>query len=126
MAKHKNATPAARSRWRLVIRRAAAAEANRFPANTRIFFNLHPAEIADDSLPGSLRELRDSFAGSQEIVIEVHEGTVADLETLTWLRNQLKERGIGLAYDDFGTGQSRLTELAEIPPDFIKLDRSLV
>jgi EAL domain-containing protein (putative c-di-GMP-specific phosphodiesterase class I) len=33
---------------------------------------------------------------------------------------------IGLAYDDFGAGQARLTELAEVPPDFIKLDRSLI
>ena len=33
---------------------------------------------------------------------------------------------MGLAYDDFGAGQSRLMELAEVPPDVIKLDRSLI
>jgi EAL domain-containing protein (putative c-di-GMP-specific phosphodiesterase class I) len=42
------------------------------------------------------------------------------------LRGQLHERGIGLAYDDFGSGQARLTELAEVPPDFIKLDKALI
>src|SRR5262249_51652394 len=34
--------------------------------------------------------------------------------------------GIGLAYDDFGAGQSRLLELTGVPPDYLKFDRSLV
>ncbi len=39
---------------------------------------------------------------------------------------QLLELDIELAYDDFGAGQSRLAELAEVPPHYLKLDRSLV
>ncbi len=31
-----------------------------------------------------------------------------------------------IAYDDFGSGQARLTELADVPPDFVKLDIRLV
>src|SRR5262249_39652895 len=34
--------------------------------------------------------------------------------------------GIGLAYDDFGAGQARLTELTEAPPDYVKLDMKLI
>ena len=59
-------------------------------------------------------------------MLEVHEGVVVDVDTMRWLREQLNELEIGLAYDDFGAGQARLNELAEVPPDFIKLDRSLV
>ena len=33
---------------------------------------------------------------------------------------------IGLAYDDFGAGQSRLRELVEVPPDFLKFDMGLI
>ena len=33
---------------------------------------------------------------------------------------------IGLAYDDFGAGQSRLNELAQCPPDYLKFDMSLM
>ena len=33
---------------------------------------------------------------------------------------------IGMAYDDFGAGQSRLNELAQCPPDYLKFDMSLV
>ena len=41
-------------------------------------------------------------------------------------RAALRDLGIGLAYDDFGAGQSRLLELTEFPPDYLKFDRSLV
>jgi EAL domain-containing protein (putative c-di-GMP-specific phosphodiesterase class I) len=33
---------------------------------------------------------------------------------------------IGLAYDDFGAGQSRLQDLAEVAPDYLKFDMSLI
>jgi EAL domain-containing protein (putative c-di-GMP-specific phosphodiesterase class I) len=64
--------------------------------------------------------------GRRLVVIEVHEDVVADTSTLRWLRQQLNALGIGLAFDDFGSGQARLAELAEAPPDFIKLDRRLI
>ena len=35
-------------------------------------------------------------------------------------------RPIAFAYDDFGAGQARLLELADVPPDVIKFDMSLV
>ena len=33
---------------------------------------------------------------------------------------------MGLAYDDFGIGQTRLVELVKTPPDFLKFDMSLI
>ena len=33
---------------------------------------------------------------------------------------------MGLAYDDFGAGQARLFELAEVPPHYLKFDRRFV
>jgi EAL domain-containing protein (putative c-di-GMP-specific phosphodiesterase class I) len=41
------------------------------------------------------------------------------------MKQALTERGFGLAYDDFGIGQSRLLELTDVPPDYLKLDISL-
>jgi EAL domain-containing protein (putative c-di-GMP-specific phosphodiesterase class I) len=42
------------------------------------------------------------------------------------LQKRLKELHVGLAYDDFGAGQARLIELAEVPPNFLKFDRRFV
>jgi EAL domain-containing protein (putative c-di-GMP-specific phosphodiesterase class I) len=108
-----------------VFRHVAIQEAARLPEGARLFFNLHPSEMARDSLLDALQELQLAYPGRQ-VVLEVHEGVVTDLATMRWLREQVDARGLALAYDDFGAGQSRLSELAEVPPDFIKLDRSLV
>jgi len=42
------------------------------------------------------------------------------------VRGVLKELNILLSYDDFGSGQARLLELMEAPPDVLKFDISLV
>ena len=49
--------------------------------------------------------------------------------SLTQLRDfasRLAQLGIRFAYDDFGSGQSRLLELADIPAHFVKLGMSLL
>jgi EAL domain-containing protein (putative c-di-GMP-specific phosphodiesterase class I) len=50
----------------------------------------------------------------------------ADVGVLSELRKALRSLNIGLAFDDFGAGQARLVELADAPPDYIKLDISLI
>jgi EAL domain-containing protein (putative c-di-GMP-specific phosphodiesterase class I) len=109
-----------------MLRMVAGEEAAGLPDAVRIFINLHSSEINNKALVDSLRELKRIFRKSQQVVLEVHENLVADLATMHWLRQQLKSLEMGLAYDDFGAGQARLAELAEVPPDFIKLDRSLI
>ena len=49
-----------------------------------------------------------------------------DLEAVDRLRTQLNRSGVGLAYDDFGAGQARLLELAEVPPHYLKFDMSFI
>jgi EAL domain-containing protein (putative c-di-GMP-specific phosphodiesterase class I) len=109
-----------------MFRGLAAQEALVLPGKARIFLNLHPAEALDDDLVASLQELRHILHPGQEIVLEVHEGMVTDVPSMRWLRESLHRSAIEVAYDDFGSGQARLAELAEAPPDFVKLDMSLV
>ena len=60
------------------------------------------------------------------LTLEVHERALADLAAVERLRTQLGRLGVGLAYDDFGAGQARLLELAEVPPTYLKFDMSFV
>ena len=91
-----------------------------------LFLNVHAAELRDNSLVESLREAKEIALPEQRLVVEMHENVVADLNAMRRLRDGLKELDIGLAYDDFGTGQSRLLELIKVPPDYLKLDMSLI
>jgi EAL domain-containing protein (putative c-di-GMP-specific phosphodiesterase class I) len=109
-----------------LFRAVAIREAPRLPAGARIFFNIHPSEMDSDTLLSSLVDLKKALRESQQVVLEVHEGVVADIASMHRLRGRLQELEIGLAFDDFGAGQARLAELAEVPPDYIKLDKSLV
>ena len=90
-----------------------------------LYLNTHPSELQGPRLIESLRELRRDFPDAP-IVLEIHESAVTSLSSLVQLRAQMRDLNIRLAYDDFGVGQSRLTELADVPPDVIKFDMCLI
>lgn len=108
------------------FRLAGVREAARLHGRPRMFFNLHPTEMVNDRLLNSLGEAVAILGTDQRMVMEVHENIVADTATLRRLSERLRHLGIGLAYDDFGAGQARLTELTEAPPDYVKLDMKLI
>jgi EAL domain-containing protein (putative c-di-GMP-specific phosphodiesterase class I) len=109
-----------------MFRCVAVHDAARLPRRAFVFVNLHPSEMTSASLIPSLISLKAGFPDDRQLVLEVHEAAVTDPKAMIRLREQLDELGIGLAYDDFGAGQSRLKEFADVPPDFIKLDMSLI
>jgi EAL domain-containing protein (putative c-di-GMP-specific phosphodiesterase class I) len=88
--------------------------------------NLHPSELAGDGLLKSLEGISGALDAGRQVVLEFHEEAVSDAGAMRRLSAGLHALGIGLAYDDFGAGQARLSELADVPPDFIKLDKSLI
>lgn len=109
-----------------LLRTVAVQEAQDLPGRPAIFLNAHPAELADPTLLPSLCQLREGAPADRQMVVEIHEDTVADPNSLRTFRDALHDAGLLLAFDDFGTGQARLTELAEASPDFIKLNMSLI
>jgi EAL domain-containing protein (putative c-di-GMP-specific phosphodiesterase class I) len=109
-----------------LLRKAAVAYAGGLPRGTRLFLNVHPAELADDSFLPSLEDLVQLGRGDHPIVIEIAENAVADVEALGNIKKALDGFGFEFAYDDFGAGQARLLELTDIPPHYLKLDIGLV
>lgn len=90
-----------------------------------LFVNIHPAELEQPGLVPSIVEAQMQVP-QLRLTLEVHEGALDDLEGVDRLRTLLSRSGVGLAYDDFGAGQARLLELAEVPPHYLKFDMSLV
>ena len=59
--------------------------------------------------------------------IEITESLVmADFAGARGRLQQLREAGVRISIDDFGTGYFNLTQLAQLPFDVLKIDRSLV
>jgi EAL domain-containing protein (putative c-di-GMP-specific phosphodiesterase class I) len=108
-----------------LFREQAFAQASRMGMQSILFFNLLPAEMDPDSIRVSLGRVRKEFP-SLRLAMELHESVVTDLPMMRSLRQVLKDLRIFLVDDDFGSGQARLVELLEVPPDVIKFDISLI
>ncbi len=90
-----------------------------------LFLNTHPRELPDPKLGQSLEHLRENWP-EQPLTLEIHEAAVSKGPDLAQLRLLLKRLNIKLAYDDFGVGESRLNDLADVAPDYVKFDMSLI
>jgi EAL domain-containing protein (putative c-di-GMP-specific phosphodiesterase class I) len=72
-----------------------------------------------------MRELREDLPDLR-MTLEIHEAAVTDTHLIRDLYATLRELDVGLAYDDFGAGQSRLLELADVVPDYLKFDMEFI
>lgn len=108
-----------------MLRRVAVTESANFAELPHLFLNTHPSELDTPALLRSCEELR-KFAPVQPITIEIHEGAISDVKSMIELRHGLEAMDMTLAFDDFGSGQARLAELAEVRPHYLKFDRSMI
>jgi diguanylate cyclase (GGDEF)-like protein len=90
--------------------------------------NLAAANIVDVTLPDAIGALLERYGVSAErLECEISEHTVmADPVRATAVLGGLRELGVGLSLDDFGTGHSSLSYLKRLPLDEVKIDRSFV
>ncbi|MDR7268477.1 EAL domain-containing protein (putative c-di-GMP-specific phosphodiesterase class I) [Pelomonas saccharophila] len=90
-----------------------------------VFVNAHPSETFSEAFFQSLHTLL-ALPERPKLVVEVHESAVVEVERMRELAERLKGIGVAFAYDDFGAGQARLNELAEVPAHFVKFDMGIV
>ena len=94
----------------------------------RIGVNLFPAQFHDGALLRDVEvALLQTGLPAEYLELEITENIALghDDKMLPQLR-ALRERGIGLAFDDFGTGYASLSYLTRYPLSRIKIDRSFV
>lgn len=113
------------TRLSVLSREMGLLDAEKLSSPSMLFLNTHPAEHDGKGLIASLENLL-SIRSDLPLVLELHEAAITDLGQMRELRSELSRLGIGLAFDDFGAGQSRLVELAEIAPDYLKFDIGLI
>lgn len=103
----------------LRIQQRIVADAARLPADTRMFVNLHPQELASDAL---LRSPLCDIASSVVLEVTERQPLAGDV---TSLLESLRDRGFQVAIDDLGAGHSGLSNFAALRPEVAKLDMSL-
>jgi diguanylate cyclase (GGDEF)-like protein/PAS domain S-box-containing protein len=95
-------------------------------ADFAIGVNLSPRQLDDPELLDVLdAALADSGLPADALVLELTERLLtADTDDVRRTLHRVRERGVHLACDDFGSGYASLRYLDELPVDIIKLDRS--
>lgn len=90
--------------------------------------NVSGIQLMRDEFPEDLMEiLGSSGTDSKSLEIEITESIL--MENFDYINDKLKilrEFGIGISLDDFGTGFSSLSRLQDLSVDSIKLDRTFV
>jgi len=115
------------SRWiiRTACSRAAQLRAEGLPL-ARMAVNLFPSQLGDESLLNDLDDaLRETGLPPHALELEITENVALDFEDATILK-KIHDRGIKLAFDDFGTGYASLSYLTRFPLSRIKVDRSFI
>jgi two-component system, cell cycle sensor histidine kinase and response regulator CckA len=88
-----------------------------------LFINLHPQDLLDAEL---IEPEAPLTALAPRVVLEVTERARIDPRGLGGRLSRLRELGFRLAIDDIGAGYSGLSSYAELTPEFVKIDISLV
>jgi len=81
--------------------------------------------------PGFVQEVADVLEvtgiGAGSLLLEITEtAIIADIDAAARVLQQLRDQGVRIAVDDFGTGYASLTYLHRLPADAVKLDRSFI
>jgi EAL domain-containing protein (putative c-di-GMP-specific phosphodiesterase class I) len=106
------------------IRVAAVEPAGRLPGGAMLFVNLHTQDLLDDDLfdrRAPLAQIAD------RVVLEITERSslhaIRDVQSRI---ARLRSMGFRIAVDDLGAGYAGLTSFAQLEPEVVKLDMSLV
>ena len=103
-------------------RLVSTAPVDQLPESCSLFINLHPRELD----PALLHE--DVVRRwARRCVFEITEtAAIEDYDRVRAVIATLRESGCRIALDDLGSGYAGLNSLAQLQPDFVKLDIALI
>jgi EAL domain-containing protein (putative c-di-GMP-specific phosphodiesterase class I) len=106
------------------IRAAASAPSPPLPDGARLFVNLHTHDLLDDELFDRERPLAQM---APHVVLEITErASLHHIRDVQSRIARLREMGFRIAVDDLGAGYAGLASFAQLEPEVVKLDMSLV
>jgi EAL domain-containing protein (putative c-di-GMP-specific phosphodiesterase class I) len=117
------------SRWALLQACHAAAAWPDGPAGPLpVAVNLHPDHLRDPRVTDDVRSaLESSGLPAGRLILEVTEAIlIHDAATASRALGRLREMGISVAIDDFGSGYASLSYLQNLPVSTLKIDRAFI
>ncbi|MBS4006925.1 MAG: GGDEF domain-containing protein [Clostridium sp.] len=112
-----------------VCRQAAVHKLGEIRPDQKLFINIHPRTINDPNFVHgeTIKLIKEAGLEPANIVFEITERqSIQDFALFNRTLRHYRDQGFLVAVDDAGAGFSCLQSIAEIRPDFIKIDMSLV
>jgi diguanylate cyclase (GGDEF)-like protein len=108
--------------------RKACADAAAWPASVKVAVNLSAVQFQNGKLVATVfSALAASGLAPARLELEITESVLMDeTERSAMILRQLRELGVRISLDDFGTGFSSLSYLRSFPFDKIKIDQSFI
>ncbi|HEX8791376.1 MAG TPA: EAL domain-containing protein [Polyangiaceae bacterium] len=107
-----------------IVRGRAVEAIAQMPAGGALFVNLHARDLLDENLFDRAAPLA-AVAG--RVVLEITErASLHHVRDLASRIARLREMGFRIAVDDLGAGYAGLTSFAQLEPEVVKLDMSLI
>jgi diguanylate cyclase (GGDEF)-like protein len=112
--------------FRQVLRQGRCWQADGLDLSVAV--NVSATSICDPTLPAELARVFEEFPSpTRRLLVEVTEtSTVTDPDAANRVLAQLREIGLDISIDDFGTGHSSLAHIRDLGPVEVKIDRSFV
>ena len=110
--------------------RQAHAWHSRFPSESpmTITVNVSPRQLLQSNLVADVKAaLDETNVIPSSLQLEITESmAMGNPKVTTRIFSELKDLGVSLSIDDFGTGHSSLSRLRSFPVDVLKIDRSFI
>ena len=108
--------------------RQACREAASWSAQIGVSVNVSSRQLQDGLLAGQVAvALAESGLDPERLELEMKETMLVDVDVETMMTlSAIRDLGVGLSVDDFGSGYASIGTLKRLPLTALKLDRSLV
>ncbi len=106
----------------------ACREVARLPSDIELSVNISPRQFQHSDLPGTVAKvLARTGMPAERLCLEVTEGLlIRDGERMVTMLASLRQQGVRVALDDFGSGYANLGYLRRFVFDKIKIDRAFI
>ncbi|WP_338032506.1 MULTISPECIES: putative bifunctional diguanylate cyclase/phosphodiesterase [Clostridium] len=96
--------------------------------NIKLSINVSSKQFENNNLVSKIKEIfKENSPQNIDLVIEITESfLMQNTEKAIQNLQKIKELGIGISIDDFGTGFSSLSYLTRLPADYLKIDKSFI
>ncbi len=110
------------------VLKASCLALKKFPKQVSVSVNVSARQFMDPALAEKIKAiLRESDTPPQRIILEITESLlIENLESVLFTLKDLRDFGLEISVDDFGTGHSSLSKLKLLPITTLKIDREFI